>query len=119
MFIFSNHLKRDHSNEYASYFASDKTAPAQQPGHLFDQTIANRKFARMVGQSTISFRQATSPEFKEFTEYLNSEYHHPSRQTLIKAIRNEAEQLIPVLKALLSKAPIVSFFKKNYKFFLV
>lgn len=76
---------------------------------IFSQEVADRKFARLVGQSTISFRQATSSEFKDFVMFLNSSYKHPSRQTLVKNIQAEVAILIPIFKEIMQQAPIVCF----------
>jgi len=74
----------------------------------FDQNVANRRLARFIGSSTVSFRQASSPEFASFSTYLNPEYRHPSRQTLVKHIFEEADRAANLLKQLLDEAPIVS-----------
>jgi hypothetical protein len=70
---------------------------------------ANRKFARLIGGSTISFRQASSPEFTEFAVYLNANYRHPSRQTLVNNICKEAESVAELFKNVISNAPKVIF----------
>lgn len=82
----------------------------------FEQGIADRMFARLIGSSTISFQQASSCQLSAFTKYLNPEYQHPSRQTLVEHIYSEANEAMKLLKKILDDSPMANFF---YIFFVV
>jgi hypothetical protein len=107
--VFSNHLESKHPEAYAIYAnlqqANQSEAKFVMP---FSQLVAARKFARLIGPSTISLRQATSPDFADFATYLNPSFHPPSRQTLVKNIREEANRASGLIKQLMSDAPMVS-----------
>lgn len=65
-------------------------------------------FARFAGSSSTSLRQASSAELVAFCFYLNPNYTHPSRRTLVKNIFDEAEHAMKLIKKLLDSSPIVS-----------
>lgn len=107
--VFRSHLQSKHPEAYAAYFVS-KEGDGSIDSQVFDQAVADRMFSRFVGQSTVSFHQASSPELESFCAYLNPDYKHPSRNTLVTSIRQEAERASRLLKNLLREASIVSSF---------
>jgi hypothetical protein len=75
---------------------------------VFDQQLADRILSRFVGPSTVSLRQAASPEFAKFCTYLNPDYKLPSRQTIANNIFAESKQVEKLIQKFLNEAPIVS-----------
>jgi hypothetical protein len=75
----------------------------------FNQSIANRYFARAIGPSSTSFRQTTSARFSKFISYVNPDYHLPSRQTLVNNIAKEASRAKEMISELLKNVPMVTF----------
>lgn len=95
-----------HPTEHSLYFPEEFDSTTQYGA--FDQQIADKLFARFAGSSTISFRQASSLKLSQFTTFLNPQYRHPSRETLVKQIREEAAQTVNLIKQLLRESLIVS-----------
>lgn len=104
MSFFRNHIEKKHPDDYAAYTLTERADLA-----VFDPIVADRLYSRVIGSSTTSFRQATSPELTDFVKYLNPVYKLPSRGTLTSNIQEEAARGKVLVQALLTNAPLVIF----------
>jgi len=91
-----------HPAAKAEYFKNNEV-------HSYDQSIADRLFARLVGSSTIALNQASSSQLSAFTSYLNPSYKLPSRNTIVSLIGEECDHAKALIKRLLTAAPMVGF----------